>query len=119
MTAQETLDAFWKLITGSSPVGKALRALIYYMVGLVLVWIVGLVNYTAWAVLTVVLLVSAFSDFAKNSEASYRYLKKRLPAALGTLVVAVFLSQPLDYLFSGLFVFFFALKLAQRHGLID
>jgi len=109
----------WNLLKGYSPLSKALRAMIYYMVGLVVIYIVGLVNHDAWALLTIILLVSATTDFAKNSEASYSYLKKRLPAALGTLFVAVILSQTLDYLFSGLFVLFFALKVAQRHGLID
>ena len=100
------MDGLWKLIMGSSPVGEALRAMIFYVAVLFATYLVGLANAAAGALLTVGLLLLSYDDFTKTSEASFWNLWKRVPSTIGATLIAVLLGQTLDYLFDGLFFLF-------------
>jgi hypothetical protein len=91
---------------GSSPVGEALRAAIFYVAVLFGVYILGLVSYAAGALVTVLLLYLSYEDFLKTSEESFWNLAKRVPSTIGATLMAVAFHQTLDYLFGGLFFFF-------------
>ena len=100
---------------GSSPPGEALRALIIYVVVLVIAYVVVLVNATAGALLTLGLLLGSVGDMLTTSEASLRFLWRRLPSALATTLVAYLLGQSLDYLFGLLFFVFLSYRIAERY----
>jgi len=108
-------DRLLKLIMGSSPLGQALRAVIIYVAVLIVAYLVGLVNATAGIWLTLILLLASVGDMLKNSEASLRFLWKRLPSALATMLVALVLGQTLDYVFGLLFVVFLILRMVERY----
>ena len=105
----------WDLVKGKSLVGQAIRAVIYYVVVLLVVDLLEFVNHDVWALVTVSLLLLSVGDMYKNSEASLRFLVKRLPSSLATMLVAYALGQTLDYLFGVLFFVFLFLRLAERY----
>ena len=108
----------WDLVKGKSLVGQAIRAVIYYVVILLVVDLLEFVSHEVWALVTVFLLLLSVGDMYKNSEASLRFLAKRLPASLATTLVAYALSQWLDYLFGVLFLVFLFWKLAERYNIL-
>ncbi len=103
------------MIMGSSPLGQALRAVVIYVAVLLIAYAVVLVNATAGAWLTVILLLASVGDMIKNSEASLRFLWRRLPSALATMLVALVLGQSLDYLFGVLFFVFLFVRIVERY----
>ena len=106
MTAVETWNEFWKLVMGSSTLGEVLRAMIFYVAVLLFAYLVVLVNATAGAILTLLLLLLSVGDLIKTSEAGWRYLWKRAPSTIATTIVARLLGQELDYAFGIVFVTF-------------
>ena len=106
LTARETWDEFWKLVMGTSPVGEVLRAVIFYLVVLVGAYFVGLVNATAGAILTLVLVLVSVGDLLKTSEESFWNLSKRLPSTLAITALAYALGQSLDYAFGIVYILF-------------
>ena len=111
----ETWDGLLKLIRSSSPLGEGLRAAIYYVVVLLLAYLVILVNATAGAVLTLILVLVSIFDLLRISEASLRFLMRRLPSALVTTAIAYLLGQSLDYVFGVLFLVFLFIRLVERY----
>lgn len=108
----------WNLVKGRSPVGQAIRAAIYYVVGLGILYLITLANYAVGALLTVILLLASVKDMYENSEAGLRTLVKRAPSSVATLIVAYALHQTLDYLFAVLFLVFLFWKLAERYNIL-
>jgi hypothetical protein len=106
----------WNFLKGESLVGQATRAVIYYVVILLVVDLLEFVNHEVWALVTVFLLLLSVGDMYKNSEASLRFLAKRLPSALATTLVAYALSQWLDYLFGVLFFVFLFYQIVERYA---
>jgi len=106
------------LIRGSSPLGEGLRAAIYYVVVLLLAYVVVLVNATAGALLTLLLIGVSVRDFIRASEANLRYLVRRLPSAVVTTLLGYVLSQWLDYAFGVLFFVFLFIRIAERYNLL-
>jgi hypothetical protein len=109
-------NKIWNLVKGKSLVGQAIRAVIYYVVVLLVVDLLEFVNHDVWALVTVSLLLLSVGDMYKNSEASMRFLVKRLPSALATTLVAYALSQWLDYLFGVLFFVFLFYRIVERYA---
>ena len=91
---------------GSSPLGEVLRAVIFYVLVLLVADIVALINTTYGALVTLLLILFSVGDFIKTSEASFWNLWKRVPSTIGATLMAVLLGQTLDYLFDGLFFLF-------------
>ncbi len=104
--AAETWNEFWKLVMGSSTLGEVLRALIFYVAVLLFAYLVVLVNVTAGALLTLLLLLFSIGDFIKTSEASFWNLWKRVPSTTATTGIARLLGQDLDYAFGIIFFVF-------------
>jgi hypothetical protein len=118
LTAKETWDELWKLIMGSSPIGEVLRAVIFYVLVLLVADIVALINTTYGALLTLLLIVFSVGDFIKTSEASFWNLWKRVPSTIATTIVARLLGQDLDYAF-GIIFFVFLFIAAVEHFFPD
>jgi len=114
LTAGEIWDELWKLIMGSSPIGEVFRAMIFYMAILFGAYIVGILNATAGTLLTLLLLLLSIGDFITTSEESFWNLWKRVPSTIGTVLMALLLRQPLDYLFGALFFIFLFLAAVQH-----
>jgi hypothetical protein len=91
---------------GTSPVGEVLRAMIFYVVVLLVAYVVSLANTTAGALLTLLLLLVSVGDFIKTSEASFWNLWKRVPSTIATTILARLLGQDLDYAFGIIFFVF-------------
>lgn len=106
MTARETLDEFWKLILGTSPLGQVPRAVIFYLLVLGAAYAVGFINAAAGAIVTLVLLLLSVDDLIKTSEASFWNLLKRLPSTAVITALAYALGQTLDYAFGVVYVVF-------------
>ena len=91
---------------GTSPLGEVLRAVIFYVLVLLVADIVALINTTYGALLTLLIIVFSVGDFIKTSEASFRNLWKRVPSTIATTIVARLLGQDLDYAFGIIFFVF-------------
>ena len=106
MTTWATWDEFWKLVMGTSPLGEVLRAVIFYVVVLLVADIVALIYTTYGALLTLLLILFSVGDFIKTSEASFWNLWKRVPSTVATTILAYVLGQGLDYAFGIIFFVF-------------
>ncbi len=106
MTARETWDELWKLIMGSTPTGEVLRAVIFYVLVLLVADIVALINTTYAALLTLLLIMFSVGDLIKTSETSFGNLWKRVPFTIATTILARLLGQELDYAFGIIFFVF-------------
>ena len=109
MTAREILDEFWKLVLGTSPIGQVPRAVIFYLLALVVAYGVGLANTAAGALLTLVLVLLSVDDLIKTSEASFCNLLRRAPSTIVITILAYYLGQYLDYAFGIVYVVFLIL----------
>src|SRR5207245_8672398 len=86
--------------------GEVLRAMIFYVAVLLFAYVVALINATAGALLTLLLLLFSIGDFIKTSEESFWNLWKRVPSTIATTGVARLLGQDLDYAFGIIFFVF-------------
>ena len=89
--------------------------MIVYVAVLIGAWLVGLLNATAGTWLTIVLILASVGDMIRESEASLRFLWRRLPSSLATMLVALVLGQSLDYVFGVLFLVFLFVRIVERY----
>ena len=106
MTVAEAWNEFWKLVMGTSAIGEVLRAVIFYVLVLLMADVVALISTTYGALLTLLLVLFSVFDFIKTSEESFWNLWKRVPSTIATTVLASLLGQDLDYAFGVIFFVF-------------